>query len=294
MIDMRTSTVNLELDWRSRDRKVFKTLHELSLDDQAILGKALFDQSGVGRKWLDAQFPEVTRCLEESTGNSGRKGAEAVYRFLEIVDEVGHIDPDICPRQASLCELADLLLQGTDGSSVPEVLLAPFLLATLKLALGTVGVTVELEDPESGMYNRRVKRRNRSGGRMAFPMLFPQKWERAGSDRFIDFTIKVYDANSLHLADRVDVELQSRKHHGELFRSPRYSDIETDSKEFLTESDLQKYLALAELPWPVDPVLIPCGNVIRDPLAVAVDVMRHLAFRCSERWEAAIAKLAES
>lgn len=289
---MRVPTVALELDWRARDRQVFRTLHELSADDQDILSRCLFNDSAVGRTWLAEYFPEVIRCLDDCTDSSHRGGATAVYRFLEIVDEIGHIAPEVCSRQASLCELADLLVQGTDGGSVPEVLLAPFLLAMLKLALGTVGVTVELQNLENGKYDRLVKLRNRIGGSMAFPVLFPQKWERADTDRFIDFTVKVYDANSSKLADRIDVELQSRERHGELFRSPRYSEVQHGPDAALTEADLQKFLALAELSWPVDPILIPCGEVNKDPLATAVDVVMHLADRCNERWQRAISGFA--
>lgn len=285
----RVSTISLDVDWRAGNRPVFRTLHELSATDRRILHSALFDDSGVGRRWLKKFFPDVVQTLEARSRGLPSDGATAAYRFLEIVDEIGHFDANICPRRSSLCELADLLIQGIDGRSIPEILIAPFLLATLKLAFGTVGVTVELKDETTGGYTRQVRLRNRAGGAMAFPTLYPQKWERAGTDRFIDFTIKIFGANSSSLADRVDIELQSRVHHGDSFRAPHVSAVDNHDTK-LTVEDLEKFKALAAMPWPIDPVLIPCGVVNRDPLAASVGVLTHVAHRCHRRWTAAIAE----
>lgn len=287
----RVSTVKLDFDWRAQNRRVFRTLHELSGRDRSILYTALYAEAATGRNWLKYNFPEIVQRLDERSCGQHLDGATAVYQFLEIVDDLAHLDPEICPRRASLCELVDLLLQGSDGGSIPEIILAPFLLATLKLALGTVGVVVELYNEDKDDYSRRVRRRNRSGGRMAFPILYPQKWERAGTNRFIDFTIKIYDANSRKCADRVDIELQSRERHGESFRSFRYSILQSASGVQLTPADRQKFAALAAMRWPIDPVLVACGAVNEDPLAVAVGITTHLAHRCTNRWAAAVANM---
>lgn len=283
--------MKLDLDWRSRNRPAFQTLYQLSPPNRHILYRTLFTERSVGRIWLSHHFPEVVRRLDGSSRERDRDGATAVYTLLDIVDELAHLDPELCPRKASLSDLADLLLQGTDGGSIPEILLAPLLLATLKLAFGTVGVTVELKNQKEGDYSRTVELRNRTGGRMAYPRLYPQKWERADQDRFIDFTIKVYDADSSDCADRVDIEVQSRKWHGDTFRSPRYSTKEGGPEVELNEDDLRKFTALAAMPWPIDPVLVTGGAVNDDPLAVAVGITTHLAHRCTERWAAAVADL---
>lgn len=268
-------------DWRERKRgkSPLHRLEQLDRQDRFRLFESIYTPGSVGATFLQKECPQVYAGLARQRDVLRGNGPAAVRALFSLLDEHCHLNVHCGRASVPLVAMLDHLLPATDADSVPEQMLAPFLLAACKIYLGTVGVAIQTEDPERGGYGRRTSVRNRNTYLSRHMEIFPRKWERTPKgDFFIDYTLKYY-VEGRRIAV-VDYELFSVRHHGPLFSSRVFAGLSraaqqgrgTDWMEAhapdLEERDVRKLDALLEAGR--DLWIVTCGDVVRDPFGMAL------------------------